>query len=244
MDTFLNIAVCDDVKAELELLSEYITRWGKNTGTACTLKRYSSAEAFLFDYEEDQRTDILILDIQMKEMNGMELAKKLYREGSKIQYIFVTGMKQYVFEGYSVEAVSYLLKPVKAEELFRCLTLCLERLRKNPCILLEDGNTLQKVPLYDISYLESAGHYTYFYGDGWEYRSNKGISVYEEELKEAGFFRLHRSYIINLAKVECITKKEVTVGSTQIPIARGQWESLNKAYLAYHRSRCQEGDYL
>lgn len=242
MESQVYIAICEDVEAELKLLAEYVTSWGKRKGIAVTIKEYESAEAFLFDYEVNQRLDILILDIQMKEMNGMELAKKLYGEGRKIQYIFVTGMKQYVFEGYSVEAVSYLMKPVRQEELFRFLSLGYTRLCKNPCIILEDGATLQRISLYDISYLESAGHNTYFYGAGKEYRSSKGISSFEEELKEEGFYRLHRSYIINLAKVECITKKEVSVEGKQIPIARGQWENLNKAYLAYHRIKRLEGD--
>ncbi len=241
MDNRINISVCDDEDAELKLLEKLIGCWSKETGISCSFHSYTSAEAFLFDYEENQNTDILILDIQMKEMNGMELAKRLYGEGKKIEYIFVTGMKQYVFEGYSVEAVSYLLKPVKAEQLNQCLSLAYTRLHKQPSLILEEGNNLLKVALQDIAYLESAGHSTYFNIKGTEFKSTKGISFYEEELAEKGFYRLHRSYIVNLAKVECITKKAVIVEGVSIPVARGQWENLNKAYLTYHR-RSLEGN--
>ena len=114
------IAICEDEKVILEYESSLVKEWGEARGCALELYEYVSAEQFLFESEDKAPYDVLIFDIQMKGLNGMELAKKLRARGCDSALIFVTGVKDYAIEGYEVGAVRYILKPVKAEVQSNC----------------------------------------------------------------------------------------------------------------------------
>ena len=93
------IAVCDDNPADRAYVAALIERWGRAAGMGVTVERYPSAESFLFAYEEDPSFDVLCLDIEMGEISGVELAKKLRRLGAGLQIVFVTGYMEYIAEG-------------------------------------------------------------------------------------------------------------------------------------------------
>ena len=111
------IAVCEDENVILEYESSLVKEWAEARGVQAELDTYVSAEQFLFESEDKSPYDVLIFDIQMKGMNGMELAKKLRARGADSAIIFVTGIPDYAIEGYEVGAVRYILKPVKADVL-------------------------------------------------------------------------------------------------------------------------------
>jgi len=235
----MKIAICDDEQVQIELLSEYVREWCREKNEPYILKTFLSAEEFLFEYEDSKDYHILLLDIRMKYMNGMELAKRLREVKEEIQIIFITGMRDYVFEGYAVDAVSYFIKPIKKSELMKCLNRAVERCRKEEkALLIEDSGEISKVKISDIYYIDSDGHDTYIHTRDIEIRNRIGIKKMEEELVPFGFFRAHRSYLVNIARIEKITKQEVTVeNAVKLPIARGKWEELNKIYLDFYRKR-------
>ena len=115
------IAICDDESAQAALLEGYVTQWAAQRGETVKLCLFPSAEAFLFAWEEEKDWAVLLLDIQMGGLSGMELAKKLRKADSSLPIIFITGVPDYVEEGYEVEALHYLLKPVRPEKLFSSL---------------------------------------------------------------------------------------------------------------------------
>ena len=219
----IHFAICDDEPAQARLLSQLVSGWCAGQGEACQITCYPSAEALLFAWEDEPSADILLLDILMGQMNGMELARRLRQRRERLQILFITGTPDFVFAGYGVEAVSYLMKPVKEEELFRCLALAQSRLaRQEPEVLVEAGDVCRRVPLAEISYLES----------------RKGIQAWEDALVGGGFFRLHRSYLICLDHVAAITKTAVEMDSgIRLPIPRGKWEAVNRACLDRFRGR-------
>lgn len=238
----LKLALCDDIAAQLSLLQTYVERWAAKREIQTELLLCQSAEQFFFHWEEKKDVDILLLDIEMPGMDGMTAAKKLRALGDKTQILFVTGRTEYALEGYEVDAVSYVLKPVKEEQLSACLDRAVERLHKEePVLLVESaGGEVMKVKISDICYLESAAHDTLIYTTGQEeaYRSKNGITELSEELLQKcdKFFKLHRSYLVSIPHIKKITKKEVFLeNGTALPIARGKWEELNQAYLSYYR---------
>lgn len=239
----IHFAICDDEPTQAQLLSQLVTGWCAGQDEACQITCYSSAEALLFAWEEDPSADVLLLDILMGQMNGMELARKLRQRRARLQILFVTGTPDFVFAGYDVEAVSYLMKPVKQEELFRCLSLAQSRLlRQEPEVLVETGDTCRRVPLSEITYLESFGHTTVLHTTRGDLESRKGIQAWEDSLSGSGFFRLHRSYLIALDHVAAITKTAVEMDSgIRLPIPRGKWEAVNRACLDRFR-RSQPND--
>ena len=234
----MKIAICDDDSLQLKLLAEYCKRWSKATSTRIEIITYPSAEAFLFAYEDGLKFDILLLDIEMKDISGMDLAKELRNLNDDITIIFITGIKDYVFEGYHVQALDYILKPVKEQQLNSALNIALENSAlKEPFILIESDGQVIKVKEKYICYIESMGHNTIIHTYAKKFESKKSISSFEKELNASLFYRCHRCYLVNVAKIESISKTELNLeGNFIIPIARGKWEPLNKSFLNYYRS--------
>ena len=122
------IAVCDDSAADMEYIQTLVREWA---GERCVqVKGFPSAEAFLFQYEEEKDFDILLLDIEMAEMDGVSLARRIRRDNTGVQIVFITGYSDYIADGYDVEALHYLLKPVKKEQFFQVLDRDNDYLRK------------------------------------------------------------------------------------------------------------------
>lgn len=234
----MKIAICDDDSLQLEILTKYCKNWAESFNNKADIITYPSAEAFLFAYEEGLNFDVLLLDIEMKGVSGMDLAKELRNLKDDITIIFITGIKDYVFEGYHVQALDYILKPVKEQPLECALNKALEKSTlKEPFILIELNGQVIKVKEKYICYIESMGHNTILHTDVKKYESKKSISSFEKDLNDNLFFRCHRCYLINIAKIETISKNEVILeGNFVVPIARGKWEPLNKAFLNYYRS--------
>lgn len=236
------VALCEDDEAVRQVLARYLTGWKNETGVPVELLEYKSAEEFLVSYEEAVRADLLLLDIMMKQMDGLALAKRLRELGEDIPLAFITGMRERVFEGYRVQAIDYLLKPVKKEEVFEVLNKALigQKDREQCLAVMADGE-MKKLRFGRIRYAESAAHDVWIYGGGFEARYRAGICALEEELshdREKRFFRCHRSYLINVAGIEALNKKEVTMeGGARIPLARGKWEELNRVFLKYLRGK-------
>ena len=101
----MRIAIIDDQPADRDYIAALVTRWAKDRDTAVTAVPFPSAEAFLFDYSEDRDFDILLLDIEMGAINGVELAKTVRAENDAIQMVFITGFPDFIAEGYEVSAL-------------------------------------------------------------------------------------------------------------------------------------------
>lgn len=112
------IAICDDSEADRQYVAGLAAKWAASAGHTIQTALFSSAENFLFHYAEKNDYDILLLDIEMGEMDGVTMAKKLRRDNDTVQIVFITGYSDYISEGYEVAALHYLVKPVKQEKLF------------------------------------------------------------------------------------------------------------------------------
>ena len=115
------IAICDDEQKDRDFVAALSRRWAGQRGNTVELTEFSSAEQFLFCYGEQSDYDILLLDIEMGQMDGVQLAKQLRQKNETIQIVFVTGYSDYISEGYEVAALHYLMKPVREEKFFSVL---------------------------------------------------------------------------------------------------------------------------
>ncbi len=226
------VAICDDDKNQLNSLQSVIEKWGRISGSSCEVSVFPSAEAFLFAYEEDKHWDILLLDVEMEGMSGMGLARRVRQDNLRAEIIFVTSHFEFVSEGYEVDALHYLTKPVPEDKLMGVLDKAGERLAAEPPsqVITCEGET---VKLYerDILYVESFRHYISIYTKDREYKIKENISAFEERLR-GGFFRIHRSYLVNLKYVIRICRTAVTVeGGEELPLARGRYDQVNRAFI-------------
>lgn len=145
------ISVVDDNSADTEYIAALVSRWAESAGHAVHISHFPSAEAFLFQYEEEHDFDILLLDIEMGEMNGIELAKKVRRENDEVQIIFITGYPDFIAEGYDVSALHYLMKPVSCEKLHAVLdraAVNLGRAEKRLCVTYDRRTDFIPFPKY------------------------------------------------------------------------------------------------
>ena len=226
-------AVCDDSSADRAYVTALIEAWGCSRDILLQIEDYPSAEAFLFAYEGNETVDVLFLDIEMGDMSGVELAKRLRQMGAGLQIVFLTGYMEYIAEGYDVEALHYLIKPVAQEKLGAVLDRAVERLKTRENVLLlslHDG--VVRLPLYEIRYLEVMKNYVTLHAVE-EYSVKRSLSELTKELDES-FYRIHRSYIVNLRFVKRITRTEVTLkDGAALPLSRKLYDGLNQALIKY-----------
>lgn len=229
------IAVCDDNPADAGYVADIIRRWAQARAVLMEIERFPSAEAFWFQYEENRCYDILFLDIEMEPegMNGIELAAKLRENDSSIQLVFVTGYMEYIADGYDVEALHYLLKPVTEEKLGSVLARALERVKaREKELFLQTTDGSVRVLNSEIRYLEVQRNYVTIHA-AEEYTVKRTLGDLEKELDES-FFRTGRSFIVNLRFVRKITKTQVFLkDGAQVPLSRGLYEGINRAMIQY-----------
>ena len=233
----MKIVICEDEKRQRNLIRKSLSTWAMEKGISCNVLEYEKSEELLFKEEEHRDADLYILDIEMQGINGMELAKKIRAVDRKVGILFITGYENFVFSGYEVNAIAYLLKPYKQENLFYYLDEMRERMEdKRQFFMMGSNGDCQKVYLEDILYFESNDHQIRVVTRNNEIIHRETMEDLKTKLPQTEFCQCHRSYLVHLSKILRITKKEVLMGDNcKIPIARGKWELLNESYLNYFR---------
>ena len=220
----MRICICDDELQQCDNLKAMIESHGGHQ-----ISVFHSAEELLFECEGHMPFDCVFMDIQMKQMSGMECARKIREFDKKVSIVFLTMMKDYVFEGYEVNAVRYLLKPIEVDKCHEVLELVESMMKKEHAYLYVNKT---KIDCEDILYIESFGHYCSIHG--------KEIVEVKTSLADIMknlpniFLQTHRSYIVNLEKVESIVKEGCLLSdNTVIPISRNAQKKVNEAFMEF-----------
>lgn len=232
----INIAICDDDITEVKYISAIVGKWAKMNYKTAAITAFDSAESFLFQYADDKSFDILLLDIQMKNMNGVELAKQIRLDNEMVQIVFITGFPDFMAEGYEVSSLHYLMKPVSEQKLFEVLDKACSKLNKTEKSLLlkADGETVC-IPVGSILYLESFAHTVEITTGKGKIKAGLSISELETELGD-GFVRCHRSYIVGLKYIKRITKTEVILDNgISIPLSRRLYNKMNQSFIRFFK---------
>ena len=227
------IAICDDMEEDVKYISSMVNMWAEKESITVAIETFPSAESFLFRYAEQKAFDILLLDIEMPSMSGIELAKRIRKENDAVQIIFITGYTDYIAEGYEVFALHYLVKPLSETKLFEVLNRAVLKIRKNEkALFLSLAGEMVRIPIYEIKYLEVQQNYVTVHCKK-DYTVKKTLGEFERELDER-FYRMGRSFIVNLSFIDKITKTDVFLSDgSVIPLPRGQYGPLNKAFIAH-----------
>ncbi len=227
----MKIAICDDSAVDRDYTAGMVEAWARNRGILLILRKFPSAEAFLFQYAEEKDWDILLLDIEMGALDGVSMAKTVRKENEAVQIVFLTGYSDYIAEGYEVAALHYLMKPIKSEKLRVVLDRAAEkRKQQDRCLNLELSGEMVRLPFYEIRYLEVRQNYVTLHAKR-EYTVKRTLGEFEKELDQR-FFRVGRSLILNLKDVRRVTRTEVRLSDgTVLPLPRGAYEPLNRAII-------------
>ena len=231
----MKVAIVDDELEMRQIMTDYVKRFGEEAGIDLETVTFESGELFLKDYK--MIYDIIIFDIDMPGINGIDTARKLRETDSNVTIIFVTNIAQYAINGYEVDAVDYILKPVSYYDFSMKFhrTVAKAAQKKEHIIKIETAEGTRKLRLPALVYVEVLSHYLYFHTTKRDYRSRGNISDVEKELEKYNFVRIHRSYIVNLRYVNKVLSKEVTVGDKVLPVSRNYKEKLKEEYLKYIR---------
>ncbi|MCM1102923.1 MAG: LytTR family DNA-binding domain-containing protein [Clostridium sp.] len=232
----MDIAIVEDEPVHSRLLKQYIGAWAEAHGRSVSILTYENAAAFLFCLE-DGAPDAVFADIQMPGMNGMEMVRKLREKNRDIPVVFTTGLSEYLKEGYEVQALHYLLKPISEEKVFECMDrICAKvSVRELFAVRTQDGVT--RLDLKEVNYCEADRHDTRFVmTDRSEIRVMENISGLWAELSGKNFVKCHRSYLCNLENVRQIVRDHILFdnGDT-VPVSRRMYPDVNRLFIALYR---------
>ncbi len=232
----LKIAVCDDNSEFLNNAVTMLERWSE--------ERSIHIEIFRFDNGDDLikknavcHMDIILLDIVMPLLNGMDTGREIRQTDKAVNIIFLTSSPEFALESYEVKAKGYLLKPVEYEKLKEVIDDCCNTMKiepKNLIVKTEFG--YQKIFYKDIEYIEAQNKIIVIYmRDNRIVKTAETLHSFESKLDSSeGFFKCHRSYIVNIGNVDNFNMSEiVTHSGYSIPIARGYGKAFKEAYFAY-----------
>ena len=178
--------------------------------------------------------DLVFLDIEMPAVDGITLAKSIRSRSENVFIVFLTGHIEYALEGYEVNALRYLTKPVDIGKLKEVIRYVQEKQGSaRQLIIREDGEEIL-IDIGDVIYMESMNQNVRIVSAKGEHVIRYNIGDFEEQLKNDGFFRIHRGYLISLSKVKKLVKSDVIMeDGTALPVSRSNLKPLKEALYAY-----------
>lgn len=232
----MKIAICDDEEIFIDSTCAIVEQWAAKNNISPTLFRFTNGDD-LIDAHQKERMDLIILDIIMPLFNGMDAAKELRDKGQMVPIIFLTTSREFAVDSYEVKAFNYLIKPVDAGKLSDVLDDFLKTLPLSEnTFIARTGDGFLQIMVSDVDYLEAQNKQVLFHMS-----AGRMIAVHERFSKcaevfslENGFFRCHRSYIVNLSCVKQFSKSEITTSHHEtIPISRNNYAAFKETYFQH-----------
>lgn len=236
----MKIAIVDDEINEQEIIAKYIREWAEGRKELVEFACFDSSESFLFSWEDAKDYNLLVLDIEMGEMNGLELAKKVRLEDKGIPIMFVTGYDEYMQYGYDVSALHYLIKPVYKERLFQALNKLIEREAEEvKSLILNSGNEVRRIQVNNILYVEAAGHGSVMHTMDEVIQLKESLGEIERQVLPVGeMMKCHRAYLVNLRFISAIQNSNLILdNSERLPISRNQMKKVQQEFLRYYKCK-------
>ena len=177
---------------------------------------------------KEKKIDLLLLDIQMPEIKGTDFAKMI---PPGTQVIFTTAYSEYALEGFELNAIDYLLKPITFERFLKAVNKIKTDTNQETTedsIVVKSGYDLHKIKFDSILYIESDSEYVIYHTPQGKIMSNQSLSALEKKLPVQSFMRVHRSYIVNKAKVNALKGRDLLIEKAIIPVSASYYELVKK----------------
>lgn len=230
----INIAICDDKEWEKQQLLDFIQCHAQKRGIKVQTKHYSSGKAYIDSWSKSCEPDILFLDIEMPEVSGIELKDYLQEHGSESKIMFVTSHEELVWEAFGKNVVGFLRKPLEWDIFETNMDKTMHLLERESRAFMVNERENRMVASHKMLAIRADGTYCSVHTPSEDIFTDKSITEMEEMLAQEDFFRVHKSYIINLRCIKRIGNEEVVLcDGTEIPIARRRKTDLKDAYTSY-----------
>lgn len=234
------LAVCDDEELYIDRICRHLEIYERESGNRLIVEPYSSAEALLEEFKGGEKQyDLLFLDVDMPKMKGTDAALLVRDYDQTIPICFITSYEEYAFAAFMADAVGYLVKPVKYEELKRIVDKCIaqihyERDRKaaeEQYICVRRGNGEVMLSVSDIQYIEKQRNRCVFFLKDCEITCYDTLAKVYEKLNHDRFYYTHQGYIVNFAYIRQVQPDRIYLaGNREIPVSRKYYKRLQELH--------------
>ena len=229
----LRCAIVEDSPRELEHLKECLARYSAERDIPLETTAFGDAASFLEHYRADY--DIVFMDIELPGINGIETSHQLRAADPVVALVFITNMEQYAINGYEVDALDFVIKPINY---YRFSSMMLRALRNLPVrdekeVILQAAGTIRRMRISQIYYVEIQDHLLLYHTDMGRIEAWGKLSDVEAELDTYNFARCSSSHLVNMQHITSVSKTEVIVGSTKLPISQRKHKAFCDRVIAY-----------
>ena len=226
----IKIAIVEDEELYAKQLNEYLRQYERENGEAIEVTIYSDGDRIVDKYQSQY--DIILMDIEMKFMDGMSAAEEIRKIDTEVVIIFITNMTQYAIRGYAVDALDYVLKPVSYFALSQRLNRAIGRMRKreSKMIMVNMKGGIVRLNIANIYYIESQGHTLILHTILGDYETSGTMKEMEGKLLDMNFCRGNKGYLINLQHVDGISDGCAIVKDERLILSRARKKELMEVF--------------
>ena len=233
----IRIAIVDDEKEFLEMTVKFLVQISQEMKIEFKIDEYDDGRPLYEKYQKNgkNRYDILLLDIEMPGMNGMDAAKAVRELDESVAIIFLTRMENFAINGYEVGASDFIVKPISYPVFSLKIKRIVGRIKKEieSYVLINLNETTKKIALNDILYAEVIAHRLHIYLKSQEIIANKTLTSFENEINDKAFVRCNSGILVNLKYVSELNSKCVIVAGMQLPVSRSKYKTFMKELTEY-----------
>lgn len=231
----IRVAIVEDSGETSQQLKSMIERFGKEYGKSFQFSMFSNGVNFISDYTP--QFDLILMDIDMPLLNGLETSKILRKLDKDVPLVFVTNLEQYAISGYDVGAIGFIVKPLNYATLSVKMNRFVGMLREEeePYLVVSSKSGVRKVNLSDIYYISVDGRYVILHTKAGEIELHKSMKQMETELASQNFVRCDNSSMVNLKYVSMVGSQGAIVNGMVVPCSRSGRKVLLDAFTMYLR---------
>lgn len=228
------IAICDDDPLDIQSLENQLEKLSQ-FDLSVKITTYLDARELVEATRRGFRYNLILMDMLMKPLNGIEASLKIRQYDKAVPLIIVTATSEFAVDGYKVEALRYLIKPVKEEELLKIVVPILKKnlFLNHQFFTFQGSEGLSRLNVTDILYFQSnLREIKVVTQSGEEYIFTGKISEIADELETSDFMRTHKSYVVNLHKIETLNMQELSLTNGEhLPVSKHRYKQIMLQYL-------------
>ncbi len=230
----ISIAICEDDVKQQQVLEALLNEIGLKE--SLNLHKFNSGEDLIKSYESGNKYSIVLLDMQLNNMDGIQTAKIIKQFDKNCLFIIITSIMEYAVEGYSIDAYEFILKPVNKDKFNTVIKNAIKELqsRMNKTYLVKTRERMATIRLSEIRYIESNKNGVIIHTNEQTYNDKDNISSVEKRLKQDGFIRISRYYIVNIYQVKEIgVSKIILVNDEELIYSNKYRDDIKREYLNF-----------
>ncbi len=210
----INALICDDDKYCNDILIQYFLKYCEERHITCFYDCYDNGHDALLS---EKSYNVAFLDIEIRDVSGLDIAKKLKENNKNIIIFFITDYEKYIDDAMDLFALRFIKKPLDYSRFYNGLDKAIELINEDVVeFYLKDSNKLIKIKSKDIMYIETLDHKTKIVTSDCIYYSSELIEYWQKKLTHSSFYRVHKSYIVNLDYIDQYTRSEVILTNGEI----------------------------